>query len=153
MMRLLLMALGLFGFIASVDAADYGQAPVATTYGHFGGLHHGQRGYLPACDEAQVLSRIAARFAYADPRILHTGLVIEQIDGVRQNALRAGGPSLIDRRYCGGVAWLSNGGRSEVVYLIEAKQGFASFHWNVESCLPSFDPHRVYGAHCRAVRP
>ena len=150
---LLIVVAALFGFAGPAHAADYGQARAPAAQGHHGGLHHGHRGYLPACNEAKVLSRIAERFAYADPRILHTGLVIEQIDSIQQNALRAGGPSLIDRRYCGGVAWMSDGRRSDVVYLIEAKQGFASFSWKVESCLPAYDPQRIYGARCRAVRP
>ncbi len=153
MLRPLLIAMALSGLATLGHAADYRPAPAASVHNFDGGLHGTNRGYLPTCDQADVLSKITERFAYAAPRILNTDLTIAQIDGVHQSALRVGGPSLIDRRYCGGVARLSNGGRSELVYLIEAKQGFASFHWNVESCLSDFDPQRIYGAHCRAVRP
>ena len=100
-----------------------------------------------------MVSRIAEKFAYADQRIMQTGLVIANIDGIHERDLRAGGPGFVDRRYCGAVATLSNGGTSEVVYLIESGQGFASHGWNVESCLPAFDPWHVYGSWCRSLRP
>lgn len=115
--------------------------------------YHSWNGYLPACDEPSVLGRVAEKFAYADARILFTGLAIEHFDRIRQSAIRAGGPGLIDRRYCSATAWMSNGRKSEAVYLIEARQGFASLGWNVESCLPGFDPYHVYDARCRSIRP
>ena len=118
------------------------------------GYHQLHQGVLPTCDEPGVLARIAEKFAYQDAHITMTGLVIANIDGVSEQALRAGGPGLIDRRYCNGTAWLSNGQASEVVFLIEGpKVGFASIGWHVESCLPAFDPYRVHDARCRSIRP
>ena len=138
----------LFVSIAGVATpADYGRAPapVAPSHGY---------GVLPACDEPGVLARISEKFAYQDARVTRAGLAIARIDGVHQHGLRAGGPSLIDRRYCGATAWLSNGGSSEVVYLIETPRlGTFSVGWSVESCLPSYDPYRVYDARCRSIRP
>jgi hypothetical protein len=132
----------------SAAAADYRVgAPPPPARGH---------GYaaLPECDAPGVLARISEKFAHQDARITRAGLAITGIDGIRQRALKASGPSLTDRRYCGGTSWLSNGRSSEVVYLIEApKLGTFSIGWNVESCLPGFDPYRVYDAHCRSIRP
>ena len=85
--------------------------------------------------------------------MIHSGLAIATIGDVRETRLIVDGPSLIPRRYCDGVAYLSDGRQSEVVYLIEFQGGFASIHWGVQSCLPAFDPYRVYGAWCRSVRP
>jgi hypothetical protein len=133
---------------APVFAADYGNTPPAVGY------HHHFYAALPACDDPSVIARIPEKFAYQDAHITMTGLAITGIDGIREHALRAGGPGLIDRRYCGGTAWLSDGRRSEVVFLIEGpKLGHVSIGWHVESCLPGFDPYRVYDARCRSIRP
>jgi hypothetical protein len=100
------------------------------------------------------LTLIAQKFAYQDLRITHTGLVIARIDGIQERRLRAASPGFVDRRYCGATAWLSDGGSSELVYLIEGPMlGPFSFRWGVQSCLPAFDPYRVYSANCRAIRP
>lgn len=131
-------------------AADYGAVtapppPVA---------HHGHHKMLPPCNDPRVVATIPEKFAYYDARVIQSGLAILNIDGVYESALKAGGPGLIDRRYCNATAWLSNGQTHEVVYLIEGpKLGFASIGWHVESCLPGFDPYRVYDAWCRSIRP
>jgi hypothetical protein len=111
------------------------------------------RGSLPDCASPSVLAKVRAKVAYGAPRVLGYHLGIEQFDGIGETALKEYGESLIDRRYCSATAWLSNGERSEVVYLIEATQGFASIGWNVESCLPGYDRWRVYDAWCRSIRP
>jgi hypothetical protein len=142
------LLLAILSFAGPAGASDYYRAPA---YG--GPSHHFWNGYLPACDQPEVLGRIAEKFAYADRHMLFTGLAIAHIDRIRESDLDVGGPSLIDRRYCHATAWLSDGRKSEVVYLIESRQGFASITWNVESCLPSFDRWRVYDAWCRSIRP
>ena len=100
-----------------------------------------------------MLERIGDVFNHYDASHLHTGMIIAGVDGIHQHALKTGGPSRIDRRFCGGIAWFDNGTKSEVVYLIEAKMGYISKTWNVESCLPSYDPQRVYGSWCSSLRP
>jgi hypothetical protein len=111
------------------------------------------RGKLPGCDEPRVLAKVQKKIAYGAPRVLGYDLAIETFDAISQDAVKAHGRSWIDRRSCSATAWLSNGKSSEVVYLIEATQGFASIGWNVESCLPSYDRWRVYDAWCRSIRP
>ncbi len=144
MLRSLALAAAL-AFSLPAVAADYSYAPYPAGHAH---TDH----YLPGCDAPHILARIAERFAYADARILHTGLRVDLIDGTHQHGLQTG-HGFIDRRYCGGDAHLSDGRRSEVVYVIESRQGFAGYWWSVESCLPAFDPHRVYGKRCRTIRP
>lgn len=126
-------------------AADYGSD--ATIRYH----HHGA---LPECDAPSVTARVAEKFAYYDAHVIHSGLGIADIDGQREVALSAGGPSYVDRRYCAATALLTDGSTSEVVYLIEGpKLGTFSIAWHVESCLPGFDPWRIYDAACRSIRP
>jgi hypothetical protein len=109
---------------------------------------------LPECQDPYVLSLIAEKFAYQDRRIIRSGLAISHVDGIVQQALRYGSPGFVDRRYCGATAWLSSGAASELVYVIEGPMlGPFSLRWGVQSCLPPFDPYRVYSADCRAIRP
>lgn len=110
-------------------------------------------GSLPDCDERSVLAKVQRKIAYGAPRVLGYPLAIESFDGIHEDAVKAYSHGWIDRRYCSATAWLSNGKTSKVVYLIEATQGFASIGWNVESCLPGYDPWRVYDRWCRAIRP
>jgi hypothetical protein len=134
--------------IGQARAADYYKAaPAPPVPGH---VYRA----LPACDEPSVLARISEKFAYQDRHITFTGLAIDRIGDIRERALKTGGPSLTDFRYCSATAWLSNGRTSEVVYLIEGPmKGPFSIGSNVESCLPDFDPYRVYDARCRSIRP
>jgi hypothetical protein len=110
-------------------------------------------GVLPECSAPDVIARIVGKFAYQDARLIGSGVAVAGVDNARQKKLAAGGPSLVDVRYCTARALLSNGRTSEVVYIIEGPQkGKYSFGYAVESCLPAYDPYRVYGNGCRSIR-
>jgi hypothetical protein len=111
------------------------------------------RGQLPDCADLVVLEKVKEKIAYGSPRVLGYDLAIEGFDAIAQDDVDAGGESWIDRRYCSATAWLSNGKSSEVVYLIEAGQGFAGNNYKVQSCLPGYDRWRVYDGWCRSIRP
>lgn len=150
MLRILtgLVALALLAIPAQAADLDYGYS--ANHAGvPYGGPFHG----LPVCDDAGVLTKVTNKFAYYDAHVIGSGLGIAALSDVRETRLKIYGPGLIPRRYCEATATLSNGRRSDVVYLIEANAGFASIIWNVQSCLPGYDPYHVYGAWCRSIRP
>jgi len=111
------------------------------------------KGRLPACDSPNVIASVKKKFAYADRRQFHWGVAINQVTDIYETPEIIQNSSLIGRRFCRGTAWLTDGRREEVVYLVETKQGFASVTWRVESCLPRFDPWHVYGAWCRSIKP
>ncbi len=111
------------------------------------------KGNLPTCNSWQVIISIQQKFSYANRKTFHWGVGIKSVTEIRELPDIIRDHSLIGRRYCRGTAWLSNGRRSEVVYLIESKQGFASIGWRVESCLPAYDPWHVYGSWCRSIEP
>lgn len=112
------------------------------------------RGYLPACDSSGVIDQIKIKFAYADRNTFHWGVWIESVtDTYESRTVVRARRSLIARRYCSGTAWLSDGSRQPVIYLIESRQGFASMGYAVESCLPSYDPWRTYDGACQSIRP
>lgn len=111
------------------------------------------RGKLPDCTDLVVLEKVKEKIAYGSPRVLGYDLAIEDFDAIAQDDVNAYEESWIDRRYCSATAWLSNGESSEVVYLIEAGQGFAGNNYKVQSCLPGYDRWRVYDGWCRSIRP
>ncbi|MCP4384378.1 MAG: hypothetical protein GY798_23710 [Hyphomicrobiales bacterium] len=113
----------------------------------------GGKGHLPACDSRQVVSSIVQKFAYANRVTFHWGVGVESITEIYEKPEQIRSDSNIGRRYCRGTAWLTDGRSSEVVYLIESRQGFASIGWRVQSCLPAFDEWHVYGSWCRSIRP
>lgn len=136
-----------FVFLAALTGA-------ALAADYSGEVTYGPPGYLPLCSDPAVIARIPERFAYQDAHITLTGLAIIDVAQPYQVSLDAGGPGYIDRRYCGATARLSNGRRSEVVYIIEGPRvGAFSVGWHVESCLPGHDPYHVYDARCRSIRP
>ncbi len=108
---------------------------------------------LPVCNEAGVVAKVTEKFTFYDQNVIGSGLRIANVGNIRETRVVIDGQGLVPRRYCHATAYLSNGRRSEVVYLIEFQAGFASIHWGVQSCLPGFDPYRVYGAGCRSIRP
>ncbi|MEQ8695417.1 MAG: hypothetical protein RLT05_02530 [Bauldia litoralis] len=112
-----------------------------------------RKGYLPTCDHGPVIAKIQQKFSYANNNTFAWGVGIEAVSDIRETPEIVHNSSLIGRRYCRGVAWLSDGRSSEVVYLIESKQGFASLGYRVQSCLPAFDPWHVYGSWCRSIKP
>jgi hypothetical protein len=117
---------------------------ITARYPHGGG---------PACDDGSVLARVTEKFGYQDAHIAHQGLSIAGIDHVHEYnpTLERG---LVTRRYCRATAWLSNGHKTQVAYLIEGP-ALATFSigWHVESCVVGHDPWRVYDAGCRSLRP
>lgn len=158
---LLAMTLAVGGQIVSTgaEAADVGTS-VYPAYGNpgyahgtSGGLFPRGRGELPMCDEPRVLEKIVKKWAWAEANLLHTGLHVEHIDRVHQHAVQPGSPGFIVRRFCGATATMTDGRNSEVVFLIEANQGFASHGYNVDSCFPRYDPLRVHGQWCKSLRP
>jgi hypothetical protein len=135
---------------SSAAAADLvvTPAPYPVAQPHFALFFHA----MPACTEPSVLSEISRKFAVYDANIIHSGLAITAIGGIRETR-SSDGPSLVDRRYCTATAQLSNGRTSEVVFLIEGPMlGKYSLGYSIDSCLPAFDPYRVYDANCRSIR-
>jgi len=112
-----------------------------------------KNGYLPPCENGHVLARIKQKFSYANRNTFHWGATINSVTNIGEKPEIILNDSHISRRYCYGTAWLSDGRSSQVVYLIESLQGFASTGWRVQSCLPAFDPWHVYGSWCRSIKP
>jgi hypothetical protein len=140
------------GLVAATLASASALAADVTVVTPPAGVHALILTHLPQCWDPAVLKDIALRFAHQDAVIVHSGLSIVGFDNTAETKFK-GRPSLVDVRYCVGRAWLSNGIASEVVYIIEGPmKGPFSVGWAVESCLPAFDPYRVYDGNCRSIR-
>jgi hypothetical protein len=144
MRRLITTVLFAASLAGSAAAADYGSGP--TTYGH---PWHA----LPSCDAPGIAARISEKFSYQDRHIVHSGVAITGIERMRETGA-PGWASRIERRHCSATAWLSNGRKAEVVYLIEGPHlGALTVGWHLESCVTGHDPYHVYDAQCRSIRP
>jgi hypothetical protein len=145
-MRIAVLSLALLSSVASVAGLA---APAAAADRSWA-----DAGYGPACDDWSVLARVTEKFAYQDRHVANEGMAISGINDIREQAPKVGGPGFVHRRYCSATAWLSNGRKSQVAYLIEGP-GLATFSigWHVESCLIGHDPWRIYDSQCRAIRP
>ncbi|MEJ0012544.1 MAG: hypothetical protein WDM94_07945 [Bauldia sp.] len=142
MRRILTSLLFVASLAGTASAADYST----------GTAYHGWHP-VPACDSFSVTWKISEKFAYQDARLIHSGLSISQLDGIHEKGTGDVWQSRITRRYCGATAWLSNGKKAEVVYVIEGPHLSAfSKGWHVESCVAGFDPFHVYDANCRSIR-
>jgi hypothetical protein len=143
-MRRILAALALLAAVPTTAVPASAADDITSRYVHGGG---------PACDDGSVLARVTEKFSYQDASIVHAGLAIASIDHIRQYDPRRE-RGLVTRRYCAATAWLSNGRKAQVAYLIEGP-ALATFSlgWHVESCVVGHDPWRVYDAGCRSLRP
>lgn len=136
-----------FAGIAAAPTAGLAADPVRAAYGPAGAS-------ALACAEGNVLSRIADRFRHQVTHVPHLPDVgIVDFRDIRQNRyLPAYADRPIARRYCEATAYLSDGRRHPIWYLIEEGAGFAGMGTNVEFCMVAFDRWNVYNARCRVLR-
>lgn len=110
-------------------------------------------GDFRSCGEQKILDYMARRFVWTDEHVLQRGLRIEDITHAHENKYRpANDTHLVGRRYCHATAWMNDGSKRTMWYLIEEGMGFAGVRDNVEFCISGLDPWHVYGAWCRSVR-
>ena len=110
-------------------------------------------GEVPTCDAPWVLSKVASRFNHKENAFWNSDLVIVSIDAVRQTAFRPGPPNTIPRRYCSGVALVSDGVTRPVHYLIGEDTGMIGAVWGIESCVEGLDRNWAYNPRCKMARP
>lgn len=107
---------------------------------------------FPACNDQKVVDKIIKRYNEADANNWQTGIALINVSQQRHRLTLAGGDRLIDRRYCRAHAHLSNGRHASLYYLIEQRQGFSGWGWNVEFCIPRADRWMAYSGTCRTLK-
>lgn len=108
---------------------------------------------LPACADPSVTGYIQSRFASRERKYWHTGLTIERIEEVRDVAFRPWGADYVPRRFCTGIALLSDGVKRRVDYFVKEDLGLIGASWGLNWCVHGLDPNRAYAPDCKMARP
>ena len=101
-----------------------------------------------SCDSAGILSQIQRRFGATESRYWGGTVEILTIEGVKQAAFRPHGLDLIPRRYCQGIAVMSDMRRLNLRYAIIEEAGFSSYGSGVQFCLAGYDRNHTAMAGC-----
>jgi hypothetical protein len=110
---------------------------------------------VPLCDDTGVLGQISSKFAHKEAEYWTSNLEIVGIDRVKEVAFRPwrGAPQAVPRRFCHGVAQVSDGRRHVVHYSILENSGWLGVGWGVQWCVVGLDRNWAYNPSCRMARP
>jgi hypothetical protein len=104
------------------------------------------------CADANVLARIAERFAWAERNTWHRGFVMASLGNGRYSGHPFFEPGLVRSDYCVADSGVTDGSSRTVFYAIEYGVGFASIGNYVDFCVLGLDPWYVHDETCRTVR-
>lgn len=110
-------------------------------------------GSLPACGDNWVLGRIQSRFSSRENTYWNTGLNIISFEKVAPVAERPWGADYVPRRFCTGVALMSDGAKRRVDYLLKEDLGIIGATWGINWCVHGLDYNRNYAPDCKMARP
>jgi hypothetical protein len=108
---------------------------------------------VPLCDDPSVLGKISTRFAHKETEFWNSNLEILGIERVREAAFRPWDAQTIPRRYCHGVAVVSDGRKRPVHYSISETGSWLGVTWGVEWCVVGLDRNWAFNPACRMARP
>lgn len=108
---------------------------------------------VPLCDSPAVLGKISSRFGHKESAFWNSNLDILGIDRVREIAFRPWAADTIPRRFCAGVAEVSDGKRRPIYYSVNETGGWIGGTWGVEWCVVGLDRNWAYNPGCRMARP
>ena len=108
---------------------------------------------VPLCENGWALWLTQSRFATKESRFWQSDLTITSIDTVRETAFRPGHYALIPRRYCAGVANVSDGTRHKIFYSIGEDTGNSGMSWGIEFCVVGLDRNWAYNPRCKMAQP
>jgi hypothetical protein len=110
---------------------------------------------VPLCDDRGVLIQIHSKFSHKEGEFWNSNLEILGIDRIREVAFRpwAGAPQAVPRRFCNGVARVSDGSKHAISYSILENTGWLGVGWGVEWCVAGLDRNWAYNPSCRMAKP
>ena len=109
--------------------------------------------YVPLCDDPSVLEKISARFAHKETEYWNSNLDIVGVEKIREAAFRPWAAQTIPRRFCHGVALVSDGRKRPVHYAISETGSWLGVTWGVEWCVVGLDRNWAFNPACRMARP
>ncbi len=107
---------------------------------------------LPACDSGSAQRAVARQISRAVTSY-YDGREIKNIEDIRETGFLIRQPSPVGKRYCNGIATLTDDTRHRIYYALVQYDGFLGLSWGVSACLDGLDKYRVYDGECRTVRP
>ena len=109
----------------------------------------------PLCEDPWVLGKIRARFAEKERTFWQSKLEILGFERVQQTAFRPwrGAPDSIPRRYCSGLALVSDARPRPIYYWIGEDTGWLGVSWGIEWCVVGLDRNWAYNPGCRMAQP
>jgi hypothetical protein len=108
---------------------------------------------MPACDFPAALDVIIGQFHSKEGRFWNSELAILGIENIRQTAVLPWAAQSVPRRFCSGMAVVSDGARRPIFYSIAEDTGPAGMDFGVNFCVVGLDRNSAYGPGCRAARP
>ncbi len=108
---------------------------------------------LPPCQSPAALGSIQYKFAQKEGRFWVSNLTIERFDRIHETAFRPWVEGAIPRRYCTGMALISDGVWRPVHFSIIEDSGIIGASWGVEWCVAGIDRNWAYNPTCRMAQP
>jgi hypothetical protein len=108
---------------------------------------------LPGCSDASVLGRIQGRFSSREGTYWNSQLSIIGFEKVAAVADRPWGADFVPRRFCTGVALMSDGAKRRVDYMLKEDLGIIGATWGLNWCVNGLDYNRNYAPECRMAQP
>ena len=99
------------------------------------------------------LWKVAARFAEKESTYWNSNLQITAFEKVHEIAVQPWQSDNIPRRYCTGVALVSDGKPRTVNFSIIEDGGFASIGESIEFCVVGLDRNWAFNPACKMARP
>jgi hypothetical protein len=107
---------------------------------------------VPGCDSVIASGQIMADFASKEARFWNSNLTIVAIEDVHETAMLPWAAQSIPRRFCKGIALVSDGLKRPIYYSIAEDMGEIGAVPGVEFCVVGLDRNWAYGPACRAAR-
>ena len=108
---------------------------------------------VPLCDDPGVFGWIRSKFANKETEFWNSNLEILGFDRVHERAFRPWDAQTIPRRFCSGVARISDGTRRPVHYAISETGSWLGIGWGVEWCVVGLDRNWAYNPACKMAQP
>jgi hypothetical protein len=110
-------------------------------------------GVVPTCFDASVLGRIKSRFSSREGTYWNSQLSIIGFEKIAAVADRPWGADFVPRRFCTGVALISDGVKRRVDYMLKEDLGIIGATWGLNWCVNGLDYNRNYAPECRMAQP
>ena len=108
---------------------------------------------VPLCHDPAVLGKISSHFSQKETVHWNSSLDILGVDRIREIAFRPWAADTIPRRFCSGIADVSDGKRRAIYYSVNETGGWLGAGWGVEWCVVGLDRNWAYNPGCRMARP